>query len=277
MHHSLSPVRSFPLLALVASLGGCGGGGGDLPSPPLADEFGSGARLCEVLGPASWADAADGQSTNCQAPPPDHAVFATGVTIVAIDRYDETGNGAVGNYYVQHTPCAGMPYSGMTVFGPTFSPPDLRLAEDDVVDVSGILTEFTGPSSGRFAECATLPELSGTLSFRFDSTGGPQPVPVPLSDLEAYATGRQWLGMLVRVEGLTLGDVPAPGPGRYQVPISVSGVSVIDQPKITNELFDLAADGPALATGQTFKSVTGIVTYFYGFHVAPRSAADFEE
>jgi hypothetical protein len=34
--------------------------------------------------------------------------------------------------------------------------------------------------------------------------------------------------------------------------------------------------GPPMPAGATFKSITGVVTYFGGFHIAPRSAADFE-
>jgi hypothetical protein len=49
-----------------------------------------------------------------------------------------------------------------------------------------------------------------------------------------------------------------------------------DVPSISNELFDLKALGPPLAKDVTFKAVTGIITYFYGFKIAPRSADDFE-
>jgi hypothetical protein len=49
-----------------------------------------------------------------------------------------------------------------------------------------------------------------------------------------------------------------------------------DQVKLSNELFDLKNEGPPLATGTEFAAVTGVLTYFYGFKIAPRSAADFE-
>jgi hypothetical protein len=263
----------------LALLAGCGGGGyGDPPSPPLADEYGPGERLCKILGPADWADPTDLMSQHCsKSPPPDHAVYSTGLTIIAIDRYDETGKGAVGNYYAQDTTCGANPYAGVTIFGPSFSPPDLRLAVGDVVDVNGSITEFVGPSSGRFGECATLPEISGTLSFRFDSTTLPDPVVIPITDLASYPKARQWLGMLVKVENVKVDSATASG-GRYQPPITNSGASsVTDQPKITNELYDIQGEGPAIADGTTFKSVTGIVTYFYGFHLVPRSPADFEQ
>jgi hypothetical protein len=45
-------------------------------------------------------------------------------------------------------------------------------------------------------------------------------------------------------------------------------------PGISNELFDLKNQGPVMEAGTVLKSLTGVVTYFYGFKVAPRSAAD---
>ena len=49
-----------------------------------------------------------------------------------------------------------------------------------------------------------------------------------------------------------------------------------DQVTITNELFDLKNAGIQFATGTRIRSVVGVWTYFYGFHLAPRSAADIE-
>jgi hypothetical protein len=43
-------------------------------------------------------------------------------------------------------------------------------------------------------------------------------------------------------------------------------------PQISNELFDLQATD--YQPGTHFASVTGIVTWFYSFHIAPRSKAD---
>src|SRR5262245_19184179 len=149
--------------------------------------------------------------------PPDHPVYVTGVTVLAIDRYDETGDGQIGNYWVQDPDpaCAGKPYSGVTVFDPSFSPPDLRLANNDVVDMNGQITEFLGPSSSVFSKCRTLPEISGTLSFRFDGGEPPVPVTIPITDLKSYETGRQWLGMLVRAENVTLSENGQAKGGRY--------------------------------------------------------------
>lgn len=254
-----------------------GGGTGDPPTEPTADPCGGGLRLPDVVGPASWVDPKNANSVNCKYPT-DKPVSLSGVRVLAIDRFDETGDGQTGNYYVEDA-CANPlgPFSGMTVYAPSFSPPDLRLAAGDVVDVLGNLSEFPGPSSGAFPQCRTLPEVGGTMTFRFEQGPDLVPVTIPATDLKTYDGARQWLGMLVRVKNLRIAaDAKGSSSGRYTAQIDVGGgLSAIDVPYISNELFDLENEGPALTEGTTFESVTGIVTYFYGFKLAPRSPADF--
>jgi hypothetical protein len=254
------------------------GGTGDLPSTPLANPCGTGARLSQILGAATWLNPADIDSKNCKYPP-NPSVYATGLTVVAIDTYDETGGGQTGNIYVQD--CAGAdppPYSGVTVFDPSFSPPDLRLAEGDISDALGILQEFPGPSGSEFSFCRTLPEVGGTLSFRFDgSTTGLTRKTIPVTDLATYASARQWLGMLVRVENVTIAGAPYENNGRYTLDIDAGSLSMSeDPPVISNELYDLKGLGPALPKDSVISAVTGILTYFYGFKIAPRSRDDIE-
>lgn len=260
---------------LVGCSGTGDGGTGDAPAEIEPNEYGSGQRVAEVVGPATWLDDADTASDSCSSPA-NRGVHVSGATVVAIDRFDETGDGARGNFYVQDTRQTPTPYGGVTVFDPSFSPPDLRLQENDVADISGILSEFLGPVSGKFGFCRTLPEIGGTMTFRFDGQGLP-PTTIPLADLKAYETARPWLGMLVRVEGLTLAKAATNSSGRYTAEIDVGGgIQQADVPKLSNDLFDLEAEGPPLGEGTSFKAVTGIVTYFYGFKLAPRMAADFE-
>ena len=275
-----------PAIITAGLLVGCGNGTyGDPPTTPLANQYGNGTRLCEVadgagshpLGPAPWELLKLNPGIACPNPiSPDRSFYATGLTLVAIDDHDETGDGATGNYYAQDTTCAGKPYSGITIFGPSFSPPDLRLANNDVIDVLGTVSEFVGPSNSHFRDCRTLPEAAGTISFRFDSNGQPQPTVVPLSDFMTYADARQWLGMLVKVENLTLTGNGATSSNRFTAPFTI-GAADSEDAKISDELYDIQKDGPTLTSGTTFKSVTGIVTYFFGFHIAPRSPADFEQ
>jgi hypothetical protein len=274
-------VRFAALLALGPAfvLSACGssgsGGTGDSPSEPSTSKLGDGARLHEVVGEATWLDVNDPDSASCKSPPDRH-VNVTGVTVVGIDRFDETGQGQLGNFYVQDTAVDAVAFSGITVFAPSFSPPDLRLAEGDVADALGTLMEFLGPSSGRFGECKTLPEIGGTLSFRLEN-GIREPHTITVEDLKSYESARQWLGMLVRIEDVRIAADASNSSGRYTAPLDVgSGVPASDVPRISNELFDLENEGPPLTQGMEFPSVSGIVTYFYGFKLAPRSAADFE-
>ena len=262
-------------LAAALIVAGCDGGVGDQPTQPAASQYGSTKRLCELIGEATWLEPENDTSTNC-AQPADHAIRVSGVAIVAIDRFDETGDGAIGNFWVQDPVCAGKPYSGMTVFDPSFSPPDLRLATNDVVDLNGQITEFPGPSSSKFPQCRTLPEITGSMSFRFDGDTPPDPVVIDVLDLKSYETGRQWLGMVVKVENIALGEDGKASSGRFSAGINTGAGSASDRPRITNELYDIQNEGPALVEDGTFKSVTGVVTYFYGFHLVPRTSADFE-
>ena len=108
--------------------------------------------------------------------------------------------------------------------------------------------------------------------------GPPATTTIDLTELKSYDGARPYIGMLVRVENVTInGDTKADGSHRYCGAINVGASAVADVPKICNELYDIEHSGPALSDMKTFKSVTGVVTYFYGFHLVPRSPADFEE
>ena len=267
-------------LLTACLLAGCGSGGngssGDPLAEPMPDPYGNGSRLHELVGPAPWLNPADEDSIDCPGIPADVKINVTGTTLTAIDDYDETGAGAIGNVYLQDTLTLSPPaYSGMTVFRPATSPPDLRVVNGDVVDLLGFLTEFEGPASSPFPYCRTLPEITGAMQFRFEGTA-PVPHVIDVADLRTYEASRKWMGLLVTVEQITMLEDPfESSSGRYSIRIDAGGVPQgEDIPTITNELFDLKNEGPTIAAGQTLQSVTGIVTFFYGIHIAPRSAAD---
>jgi hypothetical protein len=276
-----------PLVLAGTGCSGTGDGGtGDPQSAPNADLYGDGARLSEINGDADWYNEGDVNSESCDVPA-DRTVRLTGQVIVALDRYDETGEGATGNIYVQDARQPGepaLPYSGMTVFGPSFTPPNLRLFEGDVVDTFGTFLEFLGPTNGPFGSCKTLPEVTGTMSFRFEGGLAEPHLLVPGSGtnerwapLKSYQAARPWMGMLVRIENVTAAAAPFESNGRFNVDIDVGGgINQSDIPRISNELYDIKTQGPEITQGTQFRSVTGVLTYFYGFRIAPRSPADFE-
>lgn len=286
MARRFSPAGLLCAAACASLVTACGGGtGGDPFSKPTASILGSGDRIADVLGPADWLDPDDKDSLTCGVPA-DETVNITGVTVTALDRFDEVSDGALGNLYVQDTTQEPGEYEGMTVFDPAFTPPDLRVAAGDVLDFFGVYTEFLGPSSGYFGKCKTLPELGGTGTFRFEGSHVP-PKKVKLADILGYESARRYLGMLITIEDVTIAADPVasndalPTGGRYTADIDRTGIDTtgldsVDFPKISNELYDLLQEGPPLAKGTQFKSVTGVLTYFYGFKVAPRSPADFE-
>lgn len=271
IHRFMSASLWVFALYCAACSGTGSGGGGDKPSEPAKDPYGNCDRITDINLEAVWLDPADKNSDHCKRPI-DHNVCASGVTVVAIDKYDETGDGASGNYYVQDTLETPVPYSGMTLYAPSFSPPDLRLGPGDVVDAAGTFTEFLGPSSGPFGECQTLPEIGGAVSLRFEGEV-PAPMTIALPELYSYASARKYIGMLVRLTNITIADKPSSSGGRYTAMIKVDQpIPAADVPRISNELFALQDMG--LDEGQTYGSVTGVVTYFYGFKIAPRGASD---
>ncbi len=278
------PVGSLLLLLAI----GCGPGGdgssGDPRAEPKADPYGTGQRLSDVLGQRyqaitsaedSWLEPSNSESIGCKRIPLDQETQITGVTLLMEDTFDETGEGAIGNYYVQDTG-TNAPNSGITVFQPGFSPPDLRVVTGDVLDIFGLITEFDGPGSSKFGYCRTLPEMSGSVQLRFEGAVV-EPAVIPVEDTATYVAARQWIGMLVRLENVELSETPfKSATGRYNIRFNAGMVSDDeDIPNISNELMDLEAVLPLQTMpGTVLSSVTGVMTYFYGVHIAPRTPED---
>lgn len=270
-------VAALAAAALITTAGCTNTRPGDPVSTPSPDEYGNGEHISSVLngfyGPAPWVQLQNINSVNCP-DPVDTTIFTTGATVTAVDTWDETGNGSVGTIYVQDTVTPLPPYAGIAIFDPTYSPPDLKIQPGEVVDVAAIYEEYIGPSDftcERFCQCETLPQLEGAVTFRFDGKL-PEPVVITPDDLANYASGRKYLGMLVRVTGVSVLATGTESDGRYSASIAVQNGSPF---YIDDELWDVYRQMP-LTAGATFTSVTGIVTYFGSFNLAPRSAADFQ-
>jgi hypothetical protein len=242
-------------------------GGSDPPMPISSNPFGEGRTLASLINPELRSR-----------PSPNQNILVSGVRVVHVDTFDETGQGRVGNVFLQDAGAEPGPYHAVLAFNPVYSPPSYRAIAGDVVDASGTFEEYFPAAAmvpGRF-----LPELvEPKLVARFDAVGGPlRPVVIPLSDLTKYETGRPWISTLVTLENVQILEVNIRPTGqRSNLRLNAgAGLPPSDLPTVNNELFDLANTGMTFEVGQTIKRVTGLVTLFGNFSVAPRSSADIE-
>lgn len=263
--------RLWAFLAMTAVLPSCSSETGDphaaSPVPPPA---GKDRRIHEIADPNSETKAAH-----------DTPVAVSGVVVIAVDRYDETANGkSAGTIYVSDLG-SREPYSGISLYNPSFIPGNLRVGAGDALDLRGTFQENQDIPI-KFAPGAFLVQLANPIgTFRFDANV-PDPVEIDVADLESYETGRKWLNMLVTVKNVTLqrdafGESTSGRISAGMLPETSTGQTACDAPfpkvpTLVNELMDL---GPLqLKKGTVVKSITGVVTFFCNLHLAPRSAAD---
>ena len=259
--------RTFLPFALGA-FAACSSPSGDPPSNVMYTTLGTGLRISQVEDPtlmnhASMYGAAAGADVNI-----------TGTVVTWYDDFDETADGkSLGTLYVQdlRSQTPPVPYSGIGVFAPAYIPADLRAVAGDVIDFDGLYQEQASIGTAVFDVPDVLPQLSKPqASFQYEYIP-PQPAVLATpDDLDVYSTGRQWLGMLVTINNLT---VPDGGLVDTSNRVTYSPEPTIPNSyAISNELYDLKVD--AFPSGTQFASVTGIVTWFYSYHVAPRSSCD---
>jgi hypothetical protein len=205
----------------------------------------------------------------------------SGAIVIAVDTFDETGNGkGAGTIYVQDLG-SNAGYSGISLFAPSFNPGNLAVGPGDVLDLKGQYQENQSISTAVFAPGAVFPQLSRPVAtFRYEADV-PEPVLINAEDLADYAKGRRWLGMLVKINDVTLqADAMADMNGRVAVNLSAASGAVGNKcnspfprpASLTNDLFDLAALG--LKANTHVRSITGVVGFFCNIHLAPRSKAD---
>jgi hypothetical protein len=254
---------ALPASVLALSLVACS----TLTEDPVAEydanPLGTGLRIYQVQNPTSPEYA------------PNKSVIVSSTVVSWIDTFDETQDGkSIGTVYIQDIG-SSKPYSGIDVYEPSYVPASLRLLPGDVLDFNGPYDETTNVGSATFNAPETLPQLEKPVgTYRYDFST-PTPTVINLADINTYATGRQWENMLVTVHDITIGPgvndndrvtyIMEQGDGGYP-----SGAA-----EISNELYNLgASDFPS---GTHFSSVTGIVTWFYSYHIAPRTAADLQQ
>jgi hypothetical protein len=253
----------IPAVALLALLRlcGCSTLEPDPAAPYQPNPLGNGLRVADVQNPKSPAYA------------PNANVDLTSLTVLWVDTFDETQDGkSQGTVFVQDIGSTA-PYSAISVYQPSFVPADLRLLPGDILDFVGPYQEVASIGSAHFSPGQTLPQLAkpvGTFRYEYQA---PPPQPIQLGDLDDYATGRKWEGMVVTVHDV-YAIAPTSSGGRVTCTLAVSpdaGTNV-NTVSMSNEEYDLkSTDFPP---GTHLKSVTGLVTWFFSYHIAPRTPAD---
>ena len=260
---SARKVAAIGLLGLISFMGlaACSAGDGDPASQPKPDPLGAGDRIRQVVNPALHKADAD--------------VFVTGAEVIAVDTFDETGDGkSRGTIYVQDVGSQDA-YSGTSLYAPAFVPANLKVSPGDVLDLRGPYTEMKAIGSAVFDEGQVLPQISKpTATFRYE-TQLPPPVEIDVTDLNEYGKGRQWMNMLVTVKDVTLADdLTGDAKNTGRVTAHISPGAGRDSVTMSNEFYDLKAG--SIPAGTKLKSLTGVVTWFFSYHIAPRSQADIE-
>jgi hypothetical protein len=267
----------LPLLVLAAA--GCSSLSGDSPAPYKPNPLGSGLRLAQVQDP-----------TSPDYHPGDNASMSSQV-VTWLDTFDETMDGkSKGTLYVQDVGSQA-PFAGIGIYEQSLVPASLTVLPGDVLDFQGPYQESISIGTAIFNTGTFLPQLYKPVgTFRYEFTP-PDPAVITVDDLwengkkvdQYFPTSRRWLGMLVTIKDVTVtGGTSTAGGGGFRVSYSLEegdGGVAPNGPAITNEHFDLRATGCSapqvcFPAGTHFSSVTGIVTWFYSFHVAPRTPAD---
>jgi hypothetical protein len=274
--------RLFRFCAFVAVAAGCGGREGDPPAfLDIPQPAGKGDRIREIANPASEKYALRDRTQEPE-------VSVTGAVVVAVDTYDETRDGrSDGTIYVADLG-SKEPYSGISLFNPSFVPGNLKVGAGDALDLRGTYQENeTRPV--KFAPGAALVQLANAIgTFRFDANVT-DPVDIDIQDLADYKKGRRWLNMVVRVKNVELqrdaffkdasGKPTQSLNGRISaqlLPETNTATRCEDPfpkaPTLVNELMDIVP--LELARGTVLKELVGVVTFFCNLHIAPRTPAD---
>jgi hypothetical protein len=283
------------LLCGILSLGAlpsCGASEyGDLPADPIIPPpAGKGDRIHEIANPRSTKKAAHKTPVN-----------VSGAVVIALDQYDETHNGRSATAIYVADLGSKQPYSGISLFNPSFIPGNLRVGPGDTLDLRGEYQE-NQDIPVKFAPKSFLVQLASPIgTFRFDAkvTDPVDIDPNPdcpdckgIDELADYTLGRKWLNMLVRVKNVTVerdtNGTSASGRISSGLCVTKAGQDPCEnappepaskcedpfpkKPTLVNELMDLAPLD--LKKGDVIKELVGVVTFFCNLHIAPRSAAD---
>jgi hypothetical protein len=210
-------------------------------------------------------------------------VDARNLQVTAYDELDETMNGDVGTVYVQETipvgastdrflPCPMLPdgmarVCGISTFNTQFSPLAYRPKVGDLVDMSGgQYDEFDcsgvcGSPPQPFPDGRFLPQVRSPTIRSAGVAPLPPPVRVTVQDLMDHNAAL--IGVLVEVANVTAVG-PADRRGEIQITPDRNG------PKLAMQMVTI----PGVVAGTRWARVVGVVSYFYGPKLIPRTLAD---
>lgn len=261
-------VSKVLVVSLVAGLGGCESRADD---PPI--EQGEPSAIGDSTPLHVLQDPTNDKRLKIEPAPTCAQSFSTPLTLQGasvnwVDRYDETGDGAVGTVWIQDYNSQA-PWSGSSIFSPSFVPSSLYIAAGDLIDLRGLYqVNVCIGSKVDFQQNGGSDVLSQVATpvatFRFE--GAPTvPVEVPIGDFDSFETGRKWIGMLVTIRDVTVSNTPTFSDGRLSAPIGTS-----EKLALSNEFQDVGQ----LNLGMRFSSLTGVVTWFFSFKLATRTPED---
>lgn len=189
------------------------------------------------------------------------------VVVTAVDGF---GN-FTGDVFVQET--AGGKGSGIKLFGAKRSDGKAvsTLKPGDRVKVTGTV-KYWYPSSGQFSDSSYpnkkhVKELEKVLITYIASGTAPTPDVVTAKQVTDASTADGWEHVLVQIKDLTVTQIKAPAASYNTVDApsrdATGFVEIRDDLSATTSLKKLGC-----------YSVTGVMSYFYGYRLQPRSAAD---
>ena len=210
-------------------------------------------------------------------------VDARNLQVTAYDELDETMDGDLGTVFVQETipagntadpflPCPLLPdrsarVCGISTFNTRFNPLAYRPKVGDLVDMSGgQYDEFDcsgvcGSPPQPFPDGRFLPQVREPTLRSAGVAPLPPPVRVTVQDLMTHNAAL--IGVLVEVSNVAVAVAPDRR-GEIQITSDRNG------PKITQEMVTI----PGVTTATRWSRVVGVVSYFYGPKLIPRSLAD---
>lgn len=264
------PSRIVSTLLALLIVASCSGRETDEPETTWRGDTGSGSDTTRTLdssqdpGTGTGEDATQGETSttgltvrdlqdegSVNHPAPDSDIVVTAV-VTAVDTYAYEDNPAtIGTFWIQDA--VGGSYSGIEVFN-----------DDNGIDVSGLVVGQTVTVTGQYIEFEGLSEIRLASFEVTDTTASPlAPTSVdPAKVATDQEQAEEYEGVLVIIRDVTVTDNGI-GYGK----IVVTGGLEIDD--------ELVSFGTTPAVGQSYESITGVLTYhFDAVQLFPRTAAD---